>query len=278
MGVWTTYCCVCGLTTSDLASWYDIDAQHEKNISYETEKAASILKKNKWNEKWGIILQSGKFLSSSYSKEYYEDGTVEFDNFTVNLYNAGMINNFDSSDGNPTKPGYLIHGTCYTLLKEKIPTSTNLFMLLYSVSELNKIIRPDGYLKGINYGPIKKYARQDFEVFNCVDDGNLYLLLNPKYNKENMDRIQNIIKQIKTKGIPKLAQAEKKLALSKKFKVDANKLHKIKSIKSKSPKLHRPSPPESATSFPVGKRKKGNDNNMYVVVKNKNNIKRWVKV
>ncbi len=40
----------------------------------------------------------------------------------------------------------------------------------------------------------------------------------------------------------------------------------------------RQSPSQSATLFPVGTKKKGNDKNMWVVTKTKNGIKRWQKV
>ena len=39
----------------------------------------------------------------------------------------------------------------------------------------------------------------------------------------------------------------------------------------------RKSPEESATNFSVGTKKKGNDGNMWVIVKNKNGVKRWQK-
>ena len=41
---------------------------------------------------------------------------------------------------------------------------------------------------------------------------------------------------------------------------------------------NRPSPSDSATLYEVGFKKKGNDGNMYEVVVNKNNIKRWKKI
>jgi hypothetical protein len=40
----------------------------------------------------------------------------------------------------------------------------------------------------------------------------------------------------------------------------------------------RRSPTESATKFPVGTKKRGNDGNMWIIVKNKNGIHRWIKV
>ena len=40
----------------------------------------------------------------------------------------------------------------------------------------------------------------------------------------------------------------------------------------------RKSPSESASQFNIGTRKKGNDGNMWEIVKNKNGVKRWSKV
>ena len=39
----------------------------------------------------------------------------------------------------------------------------------------------------------------------------------------------------------------------------------------------RKGPEESATLFSVGIKKKGNDGNMWMIVKNKNGVKRWQK-
>ena len=46
---------------------------------------------------------------------------------------------------------------------------------------------------------------------------------------------------------------------------------------SKTKNLTRPSPSESATLFPEGTEKKGNDGNMYVIKVDKNGVKRWKK-
>lgn len=40
----------------------------------------------------------------------------------------------------------------------------------------------------------------------------------------------------------------------------------------------RPSPSVSATQFNIGKKKKGNDGNMWIFVFNKNKVKRWKKI
>ena len=55
-------------------------------------------------------------------------------------------------------------------------------------------------------------------------------------------------------------------------KLIKSKLNKI------STKKIRPSPSESATTFKIGTKKKGNDGNIWVIVENKNGIKRWSKI
>jgi hypothetical protein len=40
----------------------------------------------------------------------------------------------------------------------------------------------------------------------------------------------------------------------------------------------RKSPTESATKFPVGEKKKGNDGNLWIVKKTKTGVKKWIKI
>jgi len=49
-------------------------------------------------------------------------------------------------------------------------------------------------------------------------------------------------------------------------------------IKQDGGRKDRPSPSESATKFKVGTKKKGGDGNMWIVVMNKNKVKRWAKL
>lgn len=67
---------------------------------------------------------------------------------------------------------------------------------------------------------------------------------------------------------------ESPLKNSKTLKVvNSFKLPRLKTVIKKD----RPSPSESATSFPVGTKRKGNDGNMWIVIKT-NNSKRWKKI
>ena len=66
-----------------------------------------------------------------------------------------------------------------------------------------------------------------------------------------------------------------KLKNIKKSKTKRRKVRTIKDKKSK--KKGRKGPEESATEFPVGEEKQGNDGNMWVIQASKNGIQRWVK-
>ena len=68
-----------------------------------------------------------------------------------------------------------------------------------------------------------------------------------------------------------LKYKEKYLSL----KNNINKKNQLGGSKTKN--LTRPSPSESATIFPEGTEKKGNDGNMYVIKVDKNGVKRWKK-
>ena len=40
----------------------------------------------------------------------------------------------------------------------------------------------------------------------------------------------------------------------------------------------RPSPSDSATIYKIGYKKKGNDGNIWIIIKTKNNVKKWKKI
>jgi hypothetical protein len=81
--------------------------------------------------------------------------------------------------------------------------------------------------------------------------------------------------------LPEWKQQQQKKQQQKK-KQEANKKQEAKKQtvpkKKTEAKKIRPSPSQSATSFQVGQKKKGNDGNMYQVKENKNGVKRWTKV
>jgi hypothetical protein len=85
--------------------------------------------------------------------------------------------------------------------------------------------------------------------------------MNDKINKNNFEYLKKML----TNG--KDSKNDKKDTKKKKKKTKNNKKRK-----------DRPSPSESATTFKVGTKKKGNDGNMWIIIENKNGVKRWSKI
>jgi hypothetical protein len=126
----------------------------------------------------------------------------------------------------------------------------------YDCYQLTKSTERDSY----NF--LHKYQDQDVPWLDFFYDKIDFVLESPLENKKNKNRIinkkGNMWNVVKDKnGIGKLSK--------KKEKISANK------------KKNRPSPSESATQFKVGTKKKGNDGNMWIIVENKNGVKRWSK-
>ena len=91
-------------------------------------------------------------------------------------------------------------------------------------------------------------------------------------------------RRVKTiKDIKHNKQAEKDMIKDNPWMLDDWAIQTTKKLKvktrsvKKSKKKGRKGPEESATKFPVGTEKKGNDGNMWVINVSKNGIQRWVK-
>ena len=161
-----------------------------------------------------------------------------------------------------TDIGFAVHTDCWKFAKKVID-----YELVYEdLVQAAKKCKTEYILNNINYGPIKKYAiGQHFnEKYSEEDDRNLiqhknewYLLYSPlgqsKQSQQNAKRIKKIIKDI--------------------FKKIKNK-RKGSSKKSQSNK-DRKGPSDSATLYKVGDTLKGNDGQMWIIVKDKNGVKRW---
>jgi len=285
MGVHDVYCVICGIVTNRYHSNNDvknltkiINAGHfnvpskskykwrigkrnreiEPSLLKNYKKCADDIKKleNKFN--WcdknylithkKVIKNLNDFYKGDYGgfrnkKEYYETQGL----FWEEKDNIALV----------------CHASCHKLI-------TGYFKYNLQIDDIKPKLNDHSMLK--NYGTIvNRYAGfQDFswigmilnekDFFNFetimaankkmnLNDNNIDLLSDPLLNINNAKRIIKIwtplIKKIKSKP--------------------------IKSIK------QRPSPSESATLYKVGTKKTGNDKNKYIVVENKNKVKRWQK-
>lgn len=235
--MWDTYCCLCGIGTSVCFAEDILDS-----FDIDDKKLEKEIKFNcsttSWLDDFGVIIDSNKYISSK-KGEYEHSGYMIFPNYSVELIPAyGILEN--------PKFGFLVHKLCYNMIKNK----KNIYnKLLFLAAKKKRTSLPTGYLEKIKYGNIKKWANDYFEWEEIIEqsDGDMWMFVNPsiKAGKRNKERIKKIIAQI---------EKENRSASSK-----------------------RSSPSQSATSFKVGTKSKGNDGNIWIVKKISNGTHRWVK-
>ena len=92
-------------------------------------------------------------------------------------------------------------------------------------------------------------------------------------NYKDVDDGFKYLKKILTNG-----KDDKDISKVKKKNDKIDKKKKKKNTKNNKKRKDRPSPSESATTFKVGTKKKGNDGNMWIIVENKNGVRRWSKI
>ena len=281
MGIWLTYCCLCGGPP---------ELDNETNIK---------IRGSSWLKIIGGILPSDKYAFG----EYELMGNIEMGSYTINVEPIAF-----GIDDKPSKKGFLVHKECYNLAK-------NVKNLHAKLSSFNRVRGISGYLSGLNYTPLQKYAGQffDWKKFkaNLKDH---YALDNPKFNEKNRKRIMKNVKKVDKKAIKpqkeEKSPREKGLEMRKKGYAMSRRTGKWEKIKSRSPskrrksksrspskrrsrspskrrrsrrlskssKAKRKSPIESATSYAVGAKKIGLDGNVWKIKKNIRGVKRWVKL
>ena len=195
---------------------------------------------------------------------------------------------------------HIVHRDCYKITKLKYGDYTSLNKEFYKNSR-----QP----QNIDYGFIKNYDSQYYNWIRYFYDNIDYVLESPLKNSKNKKRILNINHHFSKKINPAFVdflsvyKINNKIPTDKKYvwmekimnttwqlndnlinkymkyfeKIINNSSYEKEKISSNK-KKDRPSPSESATKFKVGTKKKGDDGNMWVIVKNKNGVKRWNKI
>lgn len=237
-------------------------------------------KKYQWLNNVLLLHWSGKILKIDKDKSDYWD-RVFFDDSGIQ----------QSINGH----SFIVHNDCYKVTKTKYGDYTALNLKVCLDGE-NKCFYPD-------YKFLNKYIEPDYDWLEYFDDNNIdYVLESPLKNLKNKKRILNIDHKITKEINPILIEF---LSIYKNnnnkipnrgykwmysipdfydyniFKDDMIYFENVinKSYKKINKKReNRPSPSDSATLYKVGYKKKGNDGNIYEVVVNKNNIKRWKKI
>tara|TARA_B110000908_G_C10266591_1_gene464586 strand:- start:7073 stop:8044 length:972 start_codon:yes stop_codon:yes gene_type:complete len=173
-------------------------------------------------------------------------------------------------------PSFIVHDDCYKITKLKYGAYTSLNIILHK----------------LNYGIVKKNMEQNYDFLKYFYDNIDYVLESPLKNVKNKERILNINHKINKKINPKFIdflsvyKKNNKIpgkgykwmkdlieASTGKFNIYIKYFEKLITKKN-----YRPSPLESATKFKTGIMKKGTDGNMWIIVENKNGVKRWRKL
>jgi hypothetical protein len=134
--------------------------------------------------------------------------------------------------------GILTHKDCYKLLYENLNYKLNFNHLCRVVDNNINVLK-----KHQIYGKMKEYSFTQSFNYHRVIDNDEWLILSPLQNDKNKKRITMIWKSI------------------------------IKKLKKKI----RPSPCESATNFKIGFQLKGNDGNLYEIVRS-GKSKKWKRI
>lgn len=284
MGVHDIYCVICGLPAHGMV-WYgnefdDIEYVLKTNKKTKTLeqlredyikfliKFKSLIPKFKWMEKNYLITHDRIIENAEATGDYGTD--YEGYNVPKFLWDRGT-------------EAIIVHQDCYNLLKTVFNHKLTIDDVSSYLTDLS-ILKKTKYKKPVsNFTDTQRFPEIGLMINKkypkfystrtpdrlIMYEPNLYVLMSPLRNNQNRERIISIWKNILS--TKKSRKGSKKVAKKGSRKGS-------KKIAKKSSRKFRPSPTESATMYKTGTKRKGNDGTMYIVVENKNNIKRWVKV
>ena len=211
-----------------------------------TEKDGDLLSKSfKYDIKQFNWLKDIIALTSTKIVKVTGTGEEEFTDSDGNVYDV-MPHNWGTALYK--EKSYFMHHDCYKFLKKNnYDMSYDSFVRIDDIKTGTKHIRSQNIYFNrfkMNYGVVRKFVGEwdYFNVYRAYAKDK-YLIESPLKNKKNAERILKL-----------------KIPL-KKFKGNTNKFRK--------------GPRDSATFHKLGCRMRGNDGNMWIIVENKNGIKRW---
>jgi hypothetical protein len=260
MGCWTIYCLLCGGPTIN----EKILTDHDKYLmlkKYEEDYANVRQRREK-----DRIANEGNALLEKYAKKKRE---YEWLNNCVILCNDGKnywgiewgvceqfyrknnfdreINTFDRKTHLPNN--YVMHKHCHILLE-----STTGKKIHHDDIPGEYIVKNNftNQFSGVDYGKIKDYQHAEFNATRCFYQDR-WLLESPLSKNQNQQRVLGIIAEVFGESLSPNTDVH--------VQVKRGKLRK--------------GPSESATLFPEGTKKLGNDGAMWIIIVANNGVKRW---
>jgi hypothetical protein len=240
MGSYDENCLICAgpIENNVLARIKEYAKYHSIDMNKYKDQIKQYMESWKWLDNLFIITSTeGKVVATG--KKYNGSGAINVNN---NIYAITPVNwhawyNNKYHKEFGNKYGIVCHQDCYKLLQTKL----NYKLQFADVSRILSV--GNCVLKQMSkYRPANKYMNQLYNFIGVLEE-NAYILTSPLKNKINADRIIKMW-----------------TPLAKKFKA----------------KIHRPSPSESATQFPVGTVIYGHDGKQWIV--KSSGIKKWFRV
>ena len=222
------------------------DTSKEEYIHDELSNSIQILPLYDWLKKIVAITPKGLVDNIIVEDNSYLDF---FDN------NGNQYNPYWVTDETYKQKPYIMHRSCYQLLKKNgydmnyksfldVDNPEKLKIKNKKNRDFNENIELNKF--NIDYGVINKYMNEYKIILNyVVHIYDKYLLEDPLKNKKNATRILKL---------------------------------KISIQKIQNNEVKRKGPTDSATIFDIGTTKIGNDKNMWMIVKNKNGVKKWQRI
>jgi CRISPR/Cas system CMR-associated protein Cmr5 small subunit len=186
MGVWTEYCICCGLAFDTYTKQFLTEVYDEDNESLDT-----LLYTKFPNTRWlHNAIGIDRFEKIIPLGQYNDYG-----GFASKYGTFNTVTNIENKNNKPNQDyGIVCHRACYSILKTDLGV-TLLFDTIWP--KLLKQHNPSNMLASLNYGTVKMYQNQDFDLVKMVEDNNEWMLENPFKSTKSKERILKIVKPLK---------------------------------------------------------------------------------
>lgn len=187
MGIWDTYCPLCGLPFNKI----DFNSLR---LNYECDlvEVRKYINNTYWLEDFGLLIDN-EFITDGIIYDY--NGSIFYNNkqYFIDYKYLRKNDNF----------GFLIHNNCYKLTNKK-KIFYKILNHLDNITDNSKFNIQSGYLDGIDYNFMGDYANQEYNWDNLIRDFEIQVLeiaSNPLENEYSKHEILEIINQINKSNI-----------------------------------------------------------------------------
>jgi hypothetical protein len=185
MGCFDIYCLACGLPCHRDKE-YIIEVAEETGDEYIIKEAKKVIKKTGY-------LNNNIFLTSD---NRVIRNCIESSCNVIFVSPTGekLIQTGYRGHGGEM-PGIIIHTSCWNWIKNTYDIKIKYSDLPINKDNVNRSIRTNDPIYGINYGTVTKYQKQFFDFIEMIENNDIYML--DKKNEKNITRMKKIFAQYK---------------------------------------------------------------------------------